>query len=231
MRLAPQSARPNSFGSDIGAMLDELPDLIDPEERYELAFMEGLLTAAAIGPERTRPADWLRGMYGRDHVFESADEAQALQTVFSVRYNQILSRIEREREHFVPDFLDFATPADEVSLACEWSQGFMAGTRLGGPTWLSRLDDTAKAIEIAMLIDDPDGRPVIAHEVPEIVERLDEMRRLAVGCLGDSIWEIHEFWKRHGSQARQLAPSALKVGRNDPCPCGSGQKFKKCCQE
>jgi hypothetical protein len=21
-----------------------------------------------------------------------------------------------------------------------------------------------------------------------------------------------------------------KVGRNDPCPCGSGQKFKKCCE-
>ena len=22
-----------------------------------------------------------------------------------------------------------------------------------------------------------------------------------------------------------------KVGRNDPCPCGSGKKFKKCCEE
>jgi preprotein translocase subunit SecA len=22
---------------------------------------------------------------------------------------------------------------------------------------------------------------------------------------------------------------ALKVGRNDPCPCGSGKKYKKCC--
>jgi predicted Zn-dependent protease len=22
-----------------------------------------------------------------------------------------------------------------------------------------------------------------------------------------------------------------KVGRNDPCPCGSGKKFKRCCQE
>jgi uncharacterized protein YecA (UPF0149 family) len=21
----------------------------------------------------------------------------------------------------------------------------------------------------------------------------------------------------------------LKTGRNDPCPCGSGSKFKKCC--
>jgi SEC-C motif-containing protein len=25
--------------------------------------------------------------------------------------------------------------------------------------------------------------------------------------------------------------SAPKVGRNDPCPCGSGKKFKKCCGE
>lgn len=24
-------------------------------------------------------------------------------------------------------------------------------------------------------------------------------------------------------------PSTAKVGRNDPCPCGSGKKFKKCC--
>jgi len=22
-----------------------------------------------------------------------------------------------------------------------------------------------------------------------------------------------------------------KVGRNDPCPCGSGQKYKKCCEK
>lgn len=29
-----------------------------------------------------------------------------------------------------------------------------------------------------------------------------------------------------------LAPfkySSPKVGRNDPCPCGSGKKYKKCC--
>ena len=22
----------------------------------------------------------------------------------------------------------------------------------------------------------------------------------------------------------------MRVGRNEPCPCGSGQKYKKCCQ-
>jgi preprotein translocase subunit SecA len=25
------------------------------------------------------------------------------------------------------------------------------------------------------------------------------------------------------------AVSRRKVGRNDPCPCGSGKKYKKCC--
>ena len=29
--------------------------------------------------------------------------------------------------------------------------------------------------------------------------------------------------------APQLTPRTAKIGRNDPCPCGSGKKFKKCC--
>ena len=30
--------------------------------------------------------------------------------------------------------------------------------------------------------------------------------------------------------ARQPVLAAPKVGRNEPCPCGSGKKFKKCCE-
>lgn len=32
---------------------------------------------------------------------------------------------------------------------------------------------------------------------------------------------------QHGPSVRQS--KRRKVGRNDPCPCGSGKKFKKCC--
>jgi preprotein translocase subunit SecA len=28
---------------------------------------------------------------------------------------------------------------------------------------------------------------------------------------------------------QQVVRSGVKVGRNDPCPCGSGKKYKKCC--
>lgn len=36
---------------------------------------------------------------------------------------------------------------------------------------------------------------------------------------------------RHYDQVKQalLRPQPVRVGRNEPCPCGSGRKFKKCC--
>ena len=33
-----------------------------------------------------------------------------------------------------------------------------------------------------------------------------------------------------GAPVKQIRKEAAeKVGRNDPCPCGSGKKYKKCC--
>jgi len=32
-----------------------------------------------------------------------------------------------------------------------------------------------------------------------------------------------------GSETLRTTPNAPKVGRNEPCPCGSGKKFKNCC--
>ena len=53
--------------------------------------------------------------------------------------------------------------------------------------------------------------------------------------------EIIAFWKSNdvfgesirknigGKQIPKVAPKSAKVGRNDPCPCGSGKKYKDCC--
>ncbi len=30
-------------------------------------------------------------------------------------------------------------------------------------------------------------------------------------------------------KVQQVVRGAAKIGRNDPCPCGSGNKYKKCC--
>jgi uncharacterized protein len=43
--------------------------------------------------------------------------------------------------------------------------------------------------------------------------------------------KLAENWKRKHKppQIETAAPHPPKIGRNDPCPCGSGLKYKKCC--
>ena len=41
--------------------------------------------------------------------------------------------------------------------------------------------------------------------------------------------EVRAVSGNGGGESRQAVKVAKKVGRNDPCPCGSGKKYKKCC--
>jgi SEC-C motif len=49
----------------------------------------------------------------------------------------------------------------------------------------------------------------------------------------ESLDEEANFLDRNGSLSLQkplpMRPEPTKVGRNDPCPCGSGKKYKFCC--
>jgi uncharacterized protein YecA (UPF0149 family) len=38
-----------------------------------------------------------------------------------------------------------------------------------------------------------------------------------------------EAEERSPAELAAAKPAIPKVGRNDPCPCGSGKKYKKCC--
>src|SRR5437867_10377425 len=66
-------------------------------------------------------------------------------------------------------------------------------------------------------------------------------RSRAVATSVDEIEEAFQRRKRRELEQARMAGSgdlqpvqqvvrgAAKVGRNDPCPCGSGKKYKKCC--
>lgn len=43
---------------------------------------------------------------------------------------------------------------------------------------------------------------------------------------GDQLARLRALYNR---KPKQLVRKHAKVGRNDPCPCGSGKKFKNCC--
>jgi len=75
------------------------------------------------------------------------------------------------------------------------------------------------------------GGPTDSKGVVEFVATYEQ------GGLRDEHHEVGHFVRKDGDwlyETGEIIPttvvrSAPKVGRNDPCPCGSGKKYKKCC--
>ena len=69
-------------------------------------------------------------------------------------------------------------------------------------------------------------RYVFRHRgIPLLFERRERMKEF-----GETLFERLEQQRRADVASRAVAGRAkVKIGRNEPCPCGSGKKYKKCC--
>jgi hypothetical protein len=56
----------------------------------------------------------------------------------------------------------------------------------------------------------------------ELNDRASQLQRIE-GLLSE-----RELWLKRKSAAASGARTVMKVGRNEPCPCGSGLKYKRC---
>ena len=85
----------------------------------------------------------------------------------------------------------------------------------------------------AALLEDlppvPEGvRPHVPGMVRAFLARLEAAGRLGGGQA--AIAAAEPAWRSRASgKAVPQKRVGEKIGRNDPCPCGSGRKFKKCC--
>lgn len=50
-----------------------------------------------------------------------------------------------------------------------------------------------------------------------------------VDSIGPCVIDIRDYWLPVRKAASTFRRETAKGGRSDPCPCGSGKKFKKCC--
>ena len=106
-----------------------------------------------------------------------------------------------------------------------WARGFMRALREHDPLWapLYEAEDGELTLTPLLLLDlgfNPD-RLELAFDPEQWVTLLPLMARDI-----DAIFRA-DFLRSMQTRKRFRAPP--KVGRNDPCPCGSGRKYKRCC--
>jgi uncharacterized protein len=219
---------------DLGPLGEFLMSDRAPPSSMMLPELDGFLAGMAVGPELVRPGEWLPLVWGGEAPeFASFDEANAILGAIMCRYNEILTQVADEA--FAPVFW---ADREGALIAMDWAEGFLRAVMLRADAWkpLFRSKRNGKFLFLILsLCGDEEGGSLLGLS-PEVEDRIVEQ---APDLIPACAMEIAAYWrlKRPKQVSMPFGPSprfepdrtASKVGRNGPCPCGSGRKLRKCC--
>lgn len=236
-------------------ILDELRTRHDETPAWE--FCEGFL-AALVCCRRPLPVDeWLPLLLGLDDggSFASPDQRARFLALWQRREAEVRTALDTEIDDlqddaaYAPEVLDVrgaiaSMPEEErvgidateiPSFAQVWALGFMFGVENWPDDWLAptRDKDVAQwhdtALEaIVALTEDDQGEPTLSAFSEDGPKTVSEARLNAYAQALWAVYDLREIWKNIGPKVQQVIKPAAP-GRNDPCSCGSGKKYKKCC--
>ncbi len=188
-----------------------------------VAMLDGFFTAIVIGPEVVMPADylrwiwdWKRGKKGVD--FADGDEANRILGCLQAMNNRVAEALMADPPVVVPLFVFHETQDHR-----DWLMGFRMGVEFDQEIW-------DYAITEAPDLFAPFGGLAIIERGDRGWPRAWTEASVTIGRIRDYFRE--GTWRAAFEEVPQpVVRQGPKVGRNDPCVCGSGRKFKKCCGE
>ena len=118
----------------------------------------------------------------------------------------------------------------------DWANGFLRGMELRREDWGPLIDDEENGgslVPIFALAHEHDPDPELRSYDKPISTELREKLIIAAAA---GVMQIYHYFETRRLMAAIPSPAGAtyrrvmpKVGRNDPCPCGSGKKYKQCC--
>lgn len=245
-RPAPTTDLSNAEFQELDELLAAAPA---PLEAMDTVMVDGFLCGLIVQPQRLAPEAWLPWVLdaqGRAFAADPAWPAYPRARALILRRHAALTRAIEGDGWFDPLVLEPDPEAEEAQapdvapddavaalspvsqLLAPWAAGFhFACTTFPG---LLELDEPAVATTLARLwrhlpVENDDERELLAtldRELP--LASLED----AVDDLVHAVAELAELTQDRRYHVDTVRRDAPKVGRNDPCPCGSGRKFKQC---
>lgn len=198
--------------------------------------LDGFLTAVVLGPADISMAQWLPRVWGSDGKsspsFKNKEQADRILSLIVRQMNGIVRSLELDLEHYTPVLDVITVDGQEYDDAEMWAYGFMAGINLARDAWkpLFEAPEALNSLMPIYLLGEKNLKPEQQAQVATPQQRAELAQQL-----GSTVATLYHFWQPYREAAGEEKPSstvkydAPKAGRNDPCPCGSGKKYKKCC--
>jgi len=209
------------------------------DDSMDVSTLDGFLTAIQCGPKLFLPSQWIRWVWDMERgeaspQFRSQTQAERVFELLLRHMNDIAITLRNTPQHYEPLLLQNPNHGDPIPILDEWCSGFMKGVGLDVAGWQPVVLGKPGWLRTIMLYGTEEGWELLKQkDLP-----LDEHRALA-GGLADSVRNIHAHFleqrkdeirggKHPGVIRREPVRGPEKVGRNSPCPCGSGKKYKIC---
>jgi len=214
---------PESFYTEMQAFMSSKERV---EEAFaHLSFSNGLMTAVAISPEFIRPSEWMPLATGPLEQLKSPTDAQLALSLTALQYNQILDDLRSDEKSYEPFFWQ---DEEERIVTKDCAAGFLSGVRLRREAWKAIPEPNyGLVLGMATILQQHEEIRAKALEAGLDPDQLcDEAREMAPRL----IQQLYDsFGNRPVPELAAMQGVKQKAGRNDPCPCGSGKKYKKCC--
>ena len=189
----------------------------------DVSMLDGLLTSLVIGPRPVMPSEFLPWVFDiaegkASPVFERREDAERMFGTIMEMQNRIASALQENPPRFEPLFtLDPRYRPDA------WVNGFDVGLAFATEEW-----QEAHKRHGAWFM------PLTALGDFDMYDATDPVALDAVVMLRQSVRDLQIYFReiaaaQHARAHTPFVRTGPKVGRNDPCPCGSGRKHKKCC--
>ena len=233
----PKQDKPQLMGDEAFEALEEVltSDAV-PEDCMDLEMLDGFLAGVLISPRPIAAERWLPEVWsahGQEASFGGGSGLQRAIRLVKAYYNEMATTLGLDDDEEVcwEPFCFAIGDGDSLKIGEEWLDGFAQGLDLWPKGWEEGVDEDA-VVAVKETLDE-----VLAPWADEAADNADEETRLGwLGALGEAVNDIFAHWRDLKLPAPQLleadaprVPGASGPGRNDPCPCGSGKKFKKCC--
>ena len=235
---------------DITAFAALLEDLSErTEQGLSLEHVDGFITALICGPRQIPPLEYFSVLLGEVGlgIFSDVDEIEQFMALFHRRWHQIAQSLSAPIETLndpaalEPLIMDWdglleELPPDERAeleadglpeFASVWAAGFLQVLDAWEADWTLPADSKDEAFVDEML--DPFFVLITPPEDLTPEERATRREDYVAMAIW-SAYELRDFWRDRGCATTRAPVRVADVpGRNAPCPCGSGKKFKQCC--
>ena len=211
-----------------------------PTDTMDSSMLDGYLAAVVSGPNLIMPGEMLRWVWDTENgaespEFKSNKEAESIIGLIMRHYQSVNDTFNRAPQDYEPRIMEREHEGRMIPIIDEWCMGYYLGMAADLKARTPLLLSQPKLFSTILLYGTDDGWQTLKKKPYDAAQH-----QAMADSLADSARQIHAFWlaQRREQIARGEMPGIkrrqepvrnnAKVGRNDPCPCGSGKKFKQC---